>query len=141
MYCARDFRTAFLEVFGDVILGQRAGMGPCIPAKRWHHSMLTTISPGPLKLCDFTTSESRSTMQTDLASLLHPDLTICQTWAGAVMHHPDEVDGILYPSRFTGAECLALFDGGRNIGIQETVPFSECAEALATLDAMTIALV
>ncbi len=141
MYAASDFRTAFMEVFGDVILGQRAAMGPCISASRWHHSMCSTISPGSLRLCDFTTNEARSAIQADLASLLHPDLGISHQWADAVMRHPDEVDGILYPSRFTGRKCLALFDGGGNIPAQESVAFSDHKEALSTLHEMMIALV
>ena len=37
---------------------------------------------------------------------------ICQTWALAIMNHPDRPEGILYPSaRHKGGLCLALFEG------------------------------
>ena len=53
----------------------------------------------------------------------------------------EKVDGILYPSRFTGDKCLALFGGKENLTVLESVPFQEHEEALALLDELVIALV
>ena len=57
------------------------------------------------------------------------------------MNHPDKVDGILYPSRFTGEACVAVFETGITINAGQTAPFSNYAEALAALDDLKTALV
>lgn len=80
-------------------------------------------------------------MHTDLSSLLLPDLSIPQIWSDAIMSHPDKVDGILYPSRFTGEACVAVFDTGITINAGQPVPFPNYAEALVALDELNIALV
>ncbi len=140
-YAASDFQTAFMEVFGDTILGQQVGRGCFLSAKRWRHSVCSTVSSKELRLCDFSTIESRNKLQIDLAALFHPDLRVAHEWSSAVMLHPDNVDGILYPSRFTGKNCLALFRGKENVSVTDSVPFQNHEKALEQLDAMTIALV
>jgi hypothetical protein len=141
LYAASDFQTAFLEVFGDLILGKRDATGPRLSSLRWFKSVCSVVFYKSMQLCDFTRSEARTAMQTDLASMMHPDLSISQQWANAMMEHPDKVDGILYPSRFTGKNCLALFGGKENLSVVESVPFQDHDEALALLDELGIALV
>lgn len=137
MYAARDFDTAFMEVFGDQILSHSTS----IASSRWLHSMVSTISTPKLQLCDCTTPQALTTLQTDLASLSHNDLSVPQTWSREIMKHPDAVDGIFYQSRFTGRDCIALFD---TVAISPTTPptsFQEHGPASKILDNLNIALV
>ncbi|MGB0991926.1 MAG: RES family NAD+ phosphorylase [Akkermansiaceae bacterium] len=141
MYAAGDFNTAFLEVFGDTVLSRNECIGACLSAQRWGRSVRSIISIRELKLCDLTTPEARTAVSVDLATLMHSDLTIPQQWSEAVMNHPEDVDGILYPSRFTGESCLALFDVGKKIAVEAPIQFPHCEDALAILDELAIALV
>jgi hypothetical protein len=40
------------------------------------------------------------------------DFEATQAWALAIMQHPSEAEGIIYRSRFTNRNCLALFERG-----------------------------
>lgn len=63
----------------------------------------------PLHLVDFRgVALTAAAVPTDVARAA--DHTAGRTWSAAVHEHPDHVDGILYHSRFTNDENIAVYD-------------------------------
>ncbi len=109
LYLGEDLNTCLWECFGDEIL-EPATM---VFASRWFHNRLSRVqSTAPLSICDLTRLETRRLIGVDLGALNHTELDVPQAWGLAIQTHPSAVDGIRYPSRFTGDPCLVLFDRG-----------------------------
>lgn len=105
LYAGKDFETCALEVFGDVALDHNMD----IAFSRWTAMALYRLEI-TARVCDLTDSKIRTACHADLAALLATDLSIPRKWALAIATHPAAFDGILYPSRFTGKTCIALFN-------------------------------
>ncbi|MES2707371.1 MAG: RES family NAD+ phosphorylase [Verrucomicrobiota bacterium] len=113
LYLADDPETCLMECFGDAVLDP----GSFISQTRWMNQRVSRIqSTDTFRLCDLTETKTRSALKVDLPSLLHPDLSIPQTWGLAIQTHPENADGLCFFSRFTNRRCLVLFDaGGRHL--------------------------
>lgn len=115
LYAGKDFETCAMEVFGDTMIDHNLD----IALASWMAKTLTRMNISA-KVCDLTDSKTRMACGIDLAAIKHPDLSIPQQWALAIAAHPTHFDGILYPSRFTGKACIALFDRNIPLSIQCT---------------------
>lgn len=66
-----------------------------------------------LRVADFTSS--LVALGGDSLILSSPDYSITNKWSSAVFAHGERVDGILYRSRYSAQECIAVFDRARLI--------------------------
>ncbi len=107
LYLGESCETCLWECFGDSILDPDS----LIPSQQWINQRVSEVTfKKPLRLCDLTQTAVRSALKVDLSALKHTDLTVPQAWGLAIQNHPEEVDGLLYNSRFTGERCLVLFE-------------------------------
>ncbi len=95
----------------------------------------------PLRLVDLTGDGGlRMGVPSDVVG--SSDQTLAQLWSVALHAHPDQPDGVFYPSRLNEERCIALYD--RALGKLETVAtprLVECdVELAAILDDLEIAL-
>ncbi len=141
LYLGFDLETCLWECFGDAILNP----GSAISRARWMNQRLSRIrSSAALRLCDLTDFGTRAALRVDLSALSHPELDIPQAWGLAIQKHPEEVDGLLYQSRFTGKSCMALFGRPGILRKLRAAPegdLSELESANLFLDKNRIALV
>ncbi len=140
LYIGNKFSTAFLEVFGDRIYQNRL----TIDATNWASQCHSILKITALKTVDLTAPETLATLSLDLAAIHAHDLEIPQAWAKGLMNHPTGFDAILFPSRFDGGDCYALFntEATRNaIEVVETTPFEELGGAATMLDHYQVALI
>jgi hypothetical protein len=61
-----------------------------------------------LRLADFT--GPLVVLGGDSLILSTPDYETTNIWSSAVFAHPDQVDGILYRSRYAAQDCIAIFE-------------------------------
>lgn len=139
MYLAGSFNTCIWERFGDDILN------PGSPVSRsiWTQRQFSTIRVSVVRVCDLTDENVRAQVGIDLSALHHTDISVPQAWGLAVQEHPNAFEGLLYPSRFDGQVCLALFDrpGLRDgLAVLSTVDLVASDEANAFLQKKQIAL-
>lgn len=107
LYAGFDLGTCLWEVFGDAILDP----GSVISSARWMKQRVSRVhSSAIFRLCDLTDQKTRTALKVDLSALKHTDLDVPQAWGLAIQKHPDNVDGFLYQSRFSGETCIVLFD-------------------------------
>ena len=80
------------------------------------------------------TGANLSAMETTAALFTGP-YEPCGAWSDALYEHPEEPNGILYPSRHNPDElCIALFERvGINLTVQETTPLSDLREKISDL--------
>lgn len=69
-----------------------------------------------------------------------PDYNITNKWSSAVYCHPGNVDGILYRSRYSGQECIAIFERAAFIARDHPVSLIEHPELSALLDTYEIGI-
>ncbi|WP_367875049.1 RES family NAD+ phosphorylase [Luteolibacter sp. Populi] len=141
LYLGFDLETCLWECFGDAILDP----GSMIARSRWMNQRLSRIrSTASFRICDLTDLKTRSQLKVDLSALKHTDLEIPQAWGQAIQNHPDQIDGLFYPSRFTTGRCLVLFErGGSGATLKSSVigDLPDLDEADSFLDENKIALV
>ncbi len=118
LYAGKDFETCAMEVFGDILIDDNMD----IALENWISKIFTRLHI-TAKVCDLTDKKTRMDCGIDLPAIHHPDLSIPKQWATAIAAHPACFDGILYPSRFTGNTCIALFSRGTSLGIQPSPAF------------------
>ena len=118
LYAGKDFETCAMEVFGDTLIDGNMD----IALENWATKQFSRLHI-TAKVCDLTDRKTRMACGVDLPAIQHPDLSIPKHWATAIASHPARFDGILYPSRFTGKTCIALFSRGTSQGIQSTPAF------------------
>lgn len=107
LYLGETMLTCLWECFGDAILDG----GSAISGAIWQSRKLSRIvSTSPLKICDLTHLNTRTSLGVDLSALKHTSLEVPQAWGLAIYNHPETVDGLRFTSRFTGGPCLALFE-------------------------------
>jgi hypothetical protein len=70
------------------------------------------------------------------------DQTLAQQWSVAFHDHPDQPDGILYPSRLNEERCIALYDRAiSKLKVMASPRLMDCEiELAAILDDLQIAL-
>lgn len=141
IYLGFDLTTCLWECFGDAILDP----GSMIPRSRWLNQRVSRItSAKELRLCDLTDLKTRTALKVDLSALKHPELEIPQAWGLAILRHPEQVDGLCYPSRFTAGRCVVLFErAGAAAGLKSRAlgDLPDLDEAGRFLDENKIALV
>jgi RES domain-containing protein len=133
LYAAVDITTALFEVFGDEMFENDHR----IRAYRWMHSSVSELETPRAKVCNVASRQVRSSIKVDLGTLMGQDFSATQAWALAIMRHPSEAEGIIYRSRFTNRNCLALFDRGKIPSLikEELIgPLNGLAEANSFLD-------
>lgn len=109
LYAATDITTALFEVFGDEMFENDRR----IRAFRWMSYSVSKIDIPRVRICNLGNPRVRASLKVDLGTLMGPEFDATQSWALAIMEHPAEIHGIVYRSRFTDKNCLALFDRGR----------------------------
>ena len=141
LYLAFDLETCLWECFGDAILAPVSVISRSVWMNR-RVSCLTSATS--FRICDLTDLKTRSSLKVDLSTLNHTDLVVPNAWGLAIQNHPDYVDGMYYLSRFTGKQCLLLFERNRLSTSLETELLGdlsdlECADRF--LDENKIAIV
>jgi len=133
LYAAVDIATALFEVFGDEMFENDHR----IRAYRWMNSSVSKLKAPRVKVCNLASRKVRSSFKVDLGTLMGRDFDATQAWALAIMQHPSEARGIIYRSRSTNRNCLALFDRGKIPSLikEELIgPLNGLAEANSFLD-------
>ena len=133
LYAAADITTSLFEVFGDEMFENDHH----IRAYRWMNSSVSELKAPRAKVCNLSSRQVRSSIKVDLGTLMGQDSAATQAWALAIMQHPSEAEGIIYRSRFTNRNCLALFDRGEIPSLikEELIgPLNGLAEANSFLD-------
>lgn len=68
--------------------------------------------------------------------------TLARKWSGAFCAHPDEVDGIIYPSRLNGETNLAVYDRAvRKLAVQRIHVLRGAPGLAQVLDDLAVALI
>ena len=116
-----------MEVFGDTMMDH----GMAISLSNWSSTTCSRLKI-TANVCDLTEKKTRLSCGIDLPSLMYPDLSIPKRWASAIASHPAQFEGILYPSRFTGNTCIALFGRRTPQRIQSTPAFPLSKETKET---------
>lgn len=127
LYAGKDFETCCMEVFGDTMMDH----GMAISLSNWSSTTCSRLKI-TANVCDLTEKKTRLSCGIDLPSLMYPDLSIPKRWASAIASHPAQFEGILYPSRFTGNTCIALFGRRTPQRIQSTPAFPLSKETKET---------
>ena len=109
VYMGASARVAFVEtILRDRADGRDAD---CIveEAEILNRSMATLTFASGLRLIDLTgVGGVRLGVPSDVVGAR--DQTLAQQWSAAFYAHPDQPDGILYPSRLIEDRCIALYD-------------------------------
>lgn len=95
----------------------------------------------PLRLVDLTGDGALVMgVPSDVAG--YSDQTLAQQWSVAFHDHPDQPDGVYYPSRLNEERCIALYDPALGkLEARSTPRLVECGDELAAiLDDLSIAL-
>lgn len=108
LYAAVDIATALFEIFGDEMFQNDRR----IRGYRWMNSSASELRVPRVRICNLASRQVRSSLKVDLGTLMGQDFEATQAWALAIMQHPSEAEGIIYRSRFTNRNCLALFERG-----------------------------
>lgn len=104
LYLASDRETATLEVYGD-----RLFSGSLDIARSEYLAREFSEITCPKVVCANLTKSGLKAARVDMGTLMHSERGVTHAWALAVMGHPAGFHGLLFISRFTGRECLALF--------------------------------
>ena len=125
LYAARDIETALFEVFGDEMFENDHR----IRAFRWMTYSVSKLTLPKTRVCNLASRHVRASLNVELGTLMGQEFDATHAWALAVMAHPSEAHGIVYRSRFTLRNCVALFDRGSTAALIE----EELIEALDSL--------
>jgi len=133
LYAGVNITTALFEVFGDEMFENDHR----IRAFRWMNFSVSKVTIPRVRICNLANQQVRASLNVELGTLMGQEFDATQAWALAIMVHPSEVYGIVYRSRFTQKNCLALFDRGETASLLEAEligPLSVLPEANAFLD-------
>ena len=111
LYAAESFDTCCWERFGDELMNKDLSL------KNWNLMVCSQIKLSA-KLCDLTNLKTLFSCGTDQASITQANISVAQQWAFAIAQHPEDFDGIIYPSRFGAGACLALFGKSAFINLE-----------------------
>ena len=141
VYLGSSAKVAFVET----ILRDRADGrgGDCLveTAEIEKRSLATIEVTAPLRLVDLTGDHPlRMGVPSDVAGAR--DQTVAQAWSSAFHRHPDQPDGIFYPSRLNEERCVALYDRAvGKLAATATPRLLDCrVELAAILDDLEVAL-
>lgn len=101
-YVAPEIPTALLETFADAIRARRIDFAEFDQRLVWKITIPDRLQT--LRLSGPTLPKIKATLQSFVSRY-----SLSQEWGRAFMTHPQELDGLLYTGRQSGAECLALF--------------------------------
>jgi len=102
-YSARDLTTAFLEVFGDKIRHSRRIARAAIE----RYDVYAVKPAANLKILTLEGANLAKIGAT--LGCFSGSYPLSQRWGARLMAHPDQLDGLVYLGRRSGAQCLALF--------------------------------
>lgn len=142
VYLGASAKVAFVET---ILRDHADGRGAdCLVemAEIEKRSLASVRVMAPLRVVDLTGDAGlRMGVPSDVVGAR--DQTLAQAWSAAIHRHPEQPDGVFYPSRLNEERCLALYD--RALGKLATVAtprLLDCrAELAAILDDLEIALV
>jgi hypothetical protein len=106
LYAASDEETAALEVFGDRLYARKRH--PALAKSEWTGRVFSSLRLPPVRVADLT-FDGMAPAKVDASAVTHRSRGVTHAWARAVMAHLVGFHGLLYPSRFTGRTCVALF--------------------------------
>jgi hypothetical protein len=110
LYVARQPKGAFAETF----CRHGGALRPLYEVELNQYILAEVTSARSLKLADFA-GKGLARMGLD-SRLSTGDYRIAQRWAATIHSHPDQPDGILYPSRHDPKQQLAaLFDRSKSV--------------------------
>ena len=121
LYLAETLATALYETVVRHALDYQANrvLHPFDYADRVLFTISTTARRARITLLDLTNQNARRYgVPTDV--LRHSEHDDGQDFAELVYDHLSAADGILYPSRFTGRRCVAVFERGKHKLVEET---------------------
>ena len=125
VYLARNLRTSFVEaVLRDRGDGRVADIVvSMVKLQSLAHAVVSPVRP--LRVVDLTGDGCLLMgIPTDVRGARDQDLG--RIWGAALREHDEAPDGILHPSRFTGEDCLTVFD--RSLGAMEVVDVAPLVE-------------
>ncbi len=103
---------------------------------------MTGVGIPAISVCDLTSPATLAASGVETGTLANPDLAYPQAWAKAIMEHPANFDGILYPSRFTHEPCLALYPRRRiEVRILGSRALADHPDGMKLLNDFRVALV
>jgi hypothetical protein len=76
----------------------------------------------------------------DSLNLSTRDYNVTNKWSSAVFLQPAQVDEILYRSRYSTQECIAIFDRAALIARDNPVSLTDCPDLRAVLDRYAIGI-
>lgn len=122
LYVALSPEAAFIETVIRSRFVQRSLplLVEAVELKARSVSVLSWKETRPLRVADFT--QPLVALGGDALVLSSPEYDVTNQWSSAVFSHPDWVDGILYRSRFSLQECIAIFDRARLIECDTPIP-------------------
>ena len=140
LYLAIDLRTAFLEtVIRDTLAG--GARRSLALAEIEDRRVVAIDSVSPLLLLGLREGGA-SAVGAPTAVIGDRRHAAGQALSGALYRSVDEADGILYPSRFTNAACVAVFDRGIDrLRVRGVEPLVEQAPVLDAIDEFDIVVV
>lgn len=115
LYAAKDIETALFEVFGDEMFENDHR----IRAFRWITYSVSELTLPKTRVCNLASRDLRTALNVELGTLMGQEFDATHAWALAIMAHPSEAHGIVYRSRFTLRNCVALFDRGSTAALVE----------------------
>lgn len=106
LYCARDFKTCFLET----VIRDQPGLNLSLADFKQRCALFLLIDTQKLKLVPVH-GDAATRMRLDSAHLLGADYSYTQALSKAIHDHADQAHGIVYRSRFDSSQmALVLFD-------------------------------
>jgi len=141
LYLGESFQVCFAEV---ILRDQRDGKLDNLPIAEKEmsaHFFSTIAATEPLMMLDLRNANSaKMGVPTDVAKRL--DQGLARTWAVAFHEHQNQLDGIIYSSRLTAENNLAIFDRSiHKLKVLSTVPILTVGDLARVLDDFEIALV
>lgn len=110
LYLSPSERTSFFELYGDQLhLDREAGRTPRIEANDFIDRVYLQVEMPELTIADLTSGKAIQDIHLDLGTLYAADPQYPRAFAEAILHHPANVDGILYESRHTRERCVVVW--------------------------------
>lgn len=142
VYLGSSFRVAFVEtILRDHADGR--GADCIIDRAEIEKSSMAVIQPiADLRLVDLTGNGGlRMGVPSDVVGAR--DQTLARTWSAAFHAHPDQPDGVFYPSRLNEERCAAVYH--RAVGKLRVIArpmLMDCrSELAATLEGLELAVI
>lgn len=93
-------------MFGDRLYARKRH--PLLAKSEWTGRVFSSLRLPPVRVADLT-FDGMAPAKVDASAVTHRSRRVTHAWERAVMTHPEGFHGLLYPSRFTGSTCVALF--------------------------------